>query len=63
MYFNVNKTIEHEISTAHNNENAEKNTFLAFKLSDVVSIMLIKVEMQTISGNLTFKSMINFMLS
>ena len=34
--------------------------FLAFKLSDVVSIMLINVKMSTIGGILTFMSMINF---
>ena len=38
-------------------------TFLAFKLSDVVFIMLINVKMPTIVGILTFMSMINFMLS
>ena len=37
--------------------------FLAFKLSDVVFIMLINVKMPTIVGILTFMSMINFMLS
>ena len=38
-------------------------SFLAFKLSYVVFIMLINVKMPTIVGILTFKSMINFMLS
>ena len=38
-------------------------TFLAFKLSDVLFIMLINVKMSTIVGILTFMSMINFMLS
>ena len=38
-------------------------TFLAFKLSDVVFIMLIDVKMPTIAGILTFMSMVNFMLS
>ena len=36
--------------------------FLAFKLSDVVFIMLIDVKMPTYVDNLTFISMINFML-
>ena len=39
------------------------NTFLAFKLSDVLFIMLIHVKMPTIVGILTFMSMMNFMLS
>ena len=38
-------------------------SFLAFKLSDVVFIMLINVKMSTIVGILIFMSMINFMLS
>ena len=37
--------------------------FFAFKLSDVVFIMLINVKMPTIVGILTFMSKINFMLS
>ena len=37
-----------------------KNTILAFKLSDVVFIMLINVKMPTIIGILTFMSVINF---
>ena len=40
-----------------------KNRLLAFKLSDVVFIMLINVKMSTIVGILTFMSMTNFMLS
>ena len=52
---------EHEISAA---KNAKKiRTFLAFRLSDVVYIMLINVKMPTIVDTLTFMSMINFMLS
>ena len=39
------------------------NTFLAFRRSDVVFIMLIFIKMPTIVGILTFMSMINFMLS
>ena len=39
------------------------NTFLAFKLSNDVFIMLITVEMPTIVGILTFMSMINIILS
>ena len=53
---------ENEISTAHNNKNAEKHkiyNILAFKLSDVVFIMLINVKMPKIVGILTFMSMIN----
>ena len=38
-------------------------TFLAFKLSNVVFIMLINVKMPTFVGILTFMSIINFMLS
>ena len=55
---------EHKISTAHKNNNAEK-TFLAFRLSNDVFIMLtcISVKMPTNVGISTFKSMINFMLS
>ena len=46
---------EYEISTTHNNYNAEKKKiFLAFKLTDVVFIMLINVKMPTIIGILTF---------
>ena len=41
----------------------KKKFNLAFKLSDVVFIMLINVKMPTIVGILTFMSMINFMLS
>ena len=37
--------------------------FLAFKLSDVVFIMLINVKMPTIGGILTFMSKINFVLN
>ena len=37
------------------------NIFLAFKLSDVVSAMLMNVKMSTIDGILTFMSMINLM--
>ena len=41
--------------------NAE--TFIAFKLSNVVFILLINVKMPTIVGILIFMSMIHFMLS
>ena len=41
----------------------QAKTFLAFKLSDDVFIMLINVKMPTIVGILTFMSMINFMIS
>ena len=53
---------EHEISTAHSNY-AEKEIFLAFKLIDIVIIMLINVEMPTIVGISTFINMINFILT
>ena len=39
------------------------NTFLDFKLLDVVFVMLINVKMPTIVGILTFMSRMNFMLS
>ena len=38
-------------------------TYFAFKLSDIVFIMLINVKMPTIVGILTFMTMINFMIS
>ena len=38
-------------------------TFLAFKLSGVVFIMLMNVKMPTIVGILTFMSIINYMFS
>ena len=41
----------------------QQKTFLAFKLSDVVFIVLINVKMPTIVGILTFMSMIKFMPS
>ena len=37
--------------------------FLAFKLSDLIFIMLINVKMPTIVSILTFLNMINFILS
>ena len=56
---------EHEISTAHINLNATKITdFLAFKVSDVVFIMLINVKLlPTFVGILTFLNRINLVLS
>ena len=53
----------HEISTAHKNKMLQNKDFFAFKLSDVLFIMLIHVKMPTIVGILTFMSMINFKLS
>ena len=41
----------------------KEKTFLAFKLSYVIFIMLIKVNMPTIVGILTFMSMITFVFS
>ena len=62
-FFRLNST-EHELSAAHKNLFAEKlMTFLAFKLSDVVFIMLIKVKMPRNVGILIYMSMINLMLS
>ena len=55
---------EHEISIASKKlKYLIIKTFLAFKLSYVVFIMLITVKMTTTVGILTFMSMINFMLS
>ena len=51
--FMLNST-ENEMSTSHKNLNAEKTTCIAFKLSNVVFIMLI---------DKTFMSLIHFMLS
>ena len=51
---------DHEISTAHKNQNAEYKEFLALNLTDVVFIMLIFVKMPTIIGILTLMSMIKF---
>ena len=45
------------------NEIDKINTFLAFKLSNDVFIMLINVKIPTIVGILTFISMTHFMLS
>ena len=39
-----------------------KNTRIAFKLLDVVFIMIINVKMRTIVRILTFLSMVNYML-
>ena len=62
-FFMLNFT-EDFILTAFKNLNAKKiKTFLAFKFSDVVVIMLINVKIQTIVGILTFMSMIYFMLN
>ena len=41
---------KHEISTARKAKMLKTKTFLAFKLSDVVFIMLINVKMPTIVG-------------
>ena len=38
------------------------NTFFAFKLTDIIFIMLVNVKVPTIVGILTLMSMINFML-
>ena len=54
---------ENEISFAHKKlKYRQLNKLLALSLSDVVFIMLINVEMQTIVGILTFMSRINFLL-
>ena len=44
-------------------KNIKNKAFFAFKLSDIVFTMLIKVKMPTIVGILAFMSMINFKLS
>ena len=54
---------EHRISAAPKTETLNKKTVLAFKLSDVVFIMLINVKMSTFVGILTFMGMISFILS
>ena len=59
FYFILNST-EHEISTAHKTKMLKK-TFLAFKLSDVVLIMLVNVKIPTIIVILTLIS--NYLLS
>ena len=52
---------EHDISTALKKTKKLKiKTFLAFKLSKVLFIVLINVKMPKIVGILTFMSMINF---
>ena len=55
-------SIEHEISTAHKNSNADEKN-LALELTDFVFILLINVKMPTIVDILTFMSRIKFMLS
>ena len=44
-------------------KNKDFLSFLAFKLSDVLFIMVMIVKMPTIVGILTFMSMINFVVS
>ena len=62
-FFMLN-SMEHEKATAHKKLKYQQiKKFLAYSLSDVVFIMLINVNMPTIVGILTFKSMINFMRS
>ena len=62
-FFMLNST-EHEISTAHKTKMLKKiKIVLAYKLSDVVFIMLINFKMPTVVGILTFMSMINFFFS
>ena len=61
-----NISIEHEFSIAHQNKMLHVMIFLAFKLSDVVSILQINVKRPTIVDMLTiltFMSRVNFMLS
>ena len=53
---------EHEISTVHKTKMLKNKTFIAFKLSDVVFVMLINIKMPPYVVILTFMSMINFML-
>ena len=62
LFFMLNPA-EHKISTAHKTKMLKKiKTFLAFKLSDDVIIMLINFKISTINGILTFMNMIHFML-
>ena len=59
IFFILNSA-EHKISTAHKKLKCSKTLFfLGFKLSDVVFILLINVEMPTIVGILTLMSRIN----
>ena len=54
---------EHEISTSHKKLKCFKiNTLFAFKLSNIIFIMLINLKMPTIVGIFTFTRMINYML-
>ena len=55
--------MEHEISTSLNDKMLKILTFLAFKLSDVVFVMLINFKMPTIVGILIFRSRIIFVIS
>ena len=63
-FFMLINSTEHDISTAHkkNKIQISKESFLDFKLSDVVFTMLINVKMPTIVDILTFMSMIHFSL-
>ena len=61
--FSCSKSIEHEILAAHKTKILKIKTFIAFRLSDVVLILLINVKMPTIVGILTLMSKINFMLT
>ena len=54
---------EHEFSTAQKLKYRQLKKFLALRLSDVVSFMLINVKVPTIVGILTFMNRINFVLS
>ena len=61
LFFVLNSN-EHEIQMLIKSKILKKKIFLAFRLSDVVFIMLLNVKMPTIVGILTFMSMINFVL-
>ena len=55
---------EHEIADAHDRLiNDQIKIFHALKLSDIIFILLIHVEMPTIFGIFTFLSRINFKFS
>ena len=56
-------SMEHEISTSLNDKMLKILTFLAFKLSDVVFVMLINFKMPTIVDILIFRRRINFVIS
>ena len=55
--------MKHNTMLSPNKQHNVMKSFIAFKLSGVVFIMLLNVKMQTIVRILTFMSRINFMSS